>query len=489
MKNVRDKYNLIELTTGLLALHSIFWLFTRTLFPISGPHTFRQAQTNWPVKVWATEGFVPFQPEVPVKGPEHFSWLLELPIFQWIVYFLHQSTNIPIDYASRITGLFFALGTVAIFAFLISKQYQNSFNLNLLIFLFNPYFIYWSTTGLIDWAAVFLGSLAGFIICSKNFKTKEQLIIFWPLLFLSLGAMIKPSHAILAFCFSLSITITISLKKIKIQKKKIISTFTVLTGGISFGLIWTLFINKKYDISDPRHIWVVSDATRNWYFGSQEQYSNILSGTWKLITQTLQNNLGTYILMSAVLVSIYKLKSSVSSLAIFFGVFIYLCIFINLNVIHTYYQIPVYLGLTILILIGISNLKNGYQTFLVVPIVFIYLFQINFNSSVSGETSQYLDLVRKRTDIMYVCPKFISIEKPILTFQQENPYHFYFCGIKSLMVTPGSSVDYEMARKYQDQFDYVYARDSDMYKKAELFLNKFDKKMLSTSAEGYFKVE
>jgi hypothetical protein len=489
VKNSRNQLNYVELASSVLLLHFIFWLLSKCFYPISGPHSFRQAQTNWPVKVWSLNGFAPFHPEVPVKGPEHFTWLLEFPLFQWIVYLVHTSLNIPIDFASRLSGLSFALGTVSIFSYVIHKKFGISFNLTLVFFVLNPYFIYWGTTGLIDWAAVFLGSCASFLIFVDSKRNTKIYVTLLAAVLLSLGSMIKPSHAILSFYFVLSIELFVGLKKIKNIKYKIFSSLWVLGIGIVSGALWTIFIKYKYNDMDPRHIWVVSEATRNWYFGSKEQYQNGFWESWRIISQTLQNNLGIYLLVVSIIISIYKIRSTISSVAIFMGVVLYIFVFINLNTIHTYYQIPVYLGLTILILIGVSNLKTDFRSFIIVPILVIYLLQINFQSTMPGETSKYLEIVKTRSDVFYECPKFVNKQDVILTFQQENPYNFYFCGFKTLMVASENGIDYEVAKKYQASFKYVFASDSGMYTKAASFFKQFDKELTGTVAPSYFKVE
>jgi hypothetical protein len=489
VKDIRNQSIYTELATSVLLLHFVFWLFSKCFYPISGPHSFRQAQTNWPVKIWSLEGFAPFRPEIPVKGPEHFTWLLEFPLFQWIVYFVHTSLNTPIDFASRLSGLCFALGTISIFAYLIHKHYRTSFSFNFLVFAVNPYFINWGTTGLIDWAAVFFGSLSALFVHRAIGSNKNIFFQITPIIFLSLGSMIKPSHAILTFCFSISIIFFTNVKKIKNQSKTIFSLILVITAGTISGLIWTDTVNRQYEITDPRHIWSLNNSTKNWYFGTKEQYQNALPETWSLINQTLQSSLGTYLFVIAIIVSMFHLKSSISSLMILVGIILYISIFINLNLIHAYYQIPVYLGLTCLILIGFAQLKSKLRNFLALPILLLYFFQISFQTSASGESSSYLEFVQSRTNVVNECPKFINLDEPILTFQAENPYSFYVCGFKAHMVNPESDVDYEVAKNYQSKFSYVFASDPSMYTKAESFYLQFGKRLVATQSNSYYRVQ
>lgn len=461
--------------------------------PVGGQHEFRQAQTLWPVKNWQLEGFSLLQPAVPVKGIAQQYWLLEFPLFQWIIYFIGAVVEIEIDYIARLVSLLLALSIVFFIAREIEKIHPNNLSLVLVLFTLNPYFYHWATTGLIDWLALFLGVIAGKLVISV-FETNKLILLVPTGVLLALGFLVKISHAFFGFLFIILLFYLLQSKNLTLQNdlKKAIPALSTLFLSLLPFLLWTNFTTDLYQKNDSRFIWTTSSANYAWYFGSSEQYKQFASYVSLVFERYFTTVINLSFLIVLTIFVLYFIKKPLTLLAIIMLGFFYVFVLINLNVIHDYYQIPLLLISGLILSLAAVLLRNKLEKepARFFSIIFTVLLLTSFsNFSSEAGKALYKDLYLKPKANISSCPSTIAISEPILTLQVENPALLYHCNLKSFMVVEGRTSDEMNFKKERLLYNYVLIQDFREIERVSEFLQKLGGSLSSEVGIGWYQIE
>lgn len=458
--------------------------------PVSGLHAFRQAQTNWPVVIWGEKGFSPFNPSIPIKGLTNQTWLMEFPLFQWITLGIHNLTSFSIDASARLNALTWALLSVFCLSYFTQKLTKmRKTNIILLISL-NPFFLYWATTGLIDWAAVGLGIFGGSIIMTDRFvslKKKQYFLLkaSGSMTFL-LGFLIKPSHAIFGIAL-IAILFFFSESKEKTQSFKAIFV-TILISTLVY-LFWNNWVGGLYGPDDPRRVWNVSISQWRWFFGSEDQFMNFGSNTSYIFLRFLGSSFGV-VSFVIILINIIVKNSFIKITAVLMILsFFYTLILLNLNINHQYYQIPLVFSTGLIISLGISTLIEGRknQSHVSAYLAIFLLLAIQSVGS-SGDANVYVRDVFAKVDKNSLCNSKFLDGAPIVSLGAEQPDAFYECKIKSFQSTFRSSADVTTFKREKSAYKFLYSAIPLDKENQRIFSSLLGIELLETSSKNWYQI-
>jgi len=477
--------------TFFFIVQTVF-LFWSSFRPVRGRFEFRQAQTLWPVKIWQVEGFAPFQPAVPVKGISQQYWLLEFPLFQWIIYVLGTATRLNIDYVARITALVLALLIILIITIEINKRYPDNFALFLILFTFNPYFYYWSTTGLVDWLALFLGVVSGKLLILGLKNNKNTLLVLTGIL-LTLGFLVKISHTFFGLIFMILLFYLIEPENSLFKnnnKKRFWALSTFLLSLLPF-LIWSNLIGNLYQKNDSRSIWATSKTNLFWYFGSLEQYQQFMTYLSLVFERYLVSVTNYSFFIFLLIFVFFFIKRPIVLLGFILLSFFYVFFLINLNYVHDYYQIPLLLVSGLILVLSVVNiqekLRNKPANFF--SIILVSLLFVSFSSfSTDLGRLHYGNLFLKSKNISN-CPNLIPNSEPIFTLRVEDPALLYHCNLKSFMVVEGRKSDERNFAKERFLYNYVFIEDPNEIVRVNNFLNKYGGSVSSEVEPRWYHIE
>ena len=263
---------------------------------------------------------------------------------------------------------------------------------------------------------------------------------------------------------------------------------TVVGTAVILSVSWTQYVSKLYPLSDPRSVWSINTSTYRWYFGSKEQYSNLPQEVLKVLEATLKTSIGLNLFILILLFTLFSGKLSLQVILITLMNIGYVGIFINLNLVHTYYQIPVYLMTTVVMLFSIGIIKNSFGPAVYYLIIALLVIGMMNSWKPSLDGPNYFQEVTNRSEPAKDCPAFVKKQDWILTFQTENPYNFYFCQYRSLMVAPDRLADLNSAKAEIDVFRYVYAQNEEQRSLAMKFLTTNGRNLFSTDHPSYYEI-
>jgi hypothetical protein len=458
-------------------LFLFLYLFSFTARPISGPHAFRQAHTAFPVRMWIENGFNFLRPEVPIKGLNS-PWPFEFPAFQGVAYGIHKLitligvSTLSVDRSIRIAGLIFFVLNVILLLQVSKRVFQVPaifLSIAITSVLVNPYIFLWSTTGLIDWFALFFGSFAAFLLLILPKQSSIHLFKFdnivFASIFLSVGLMVKGPSAFFGFLFYALISVATSKKITWADTVQVSSTFLV---SIVPFFIWQNYVKSFTPVGDPkRYIHVSSDNT-SWYFGSSEQYTHFYD-YFNFILNRLASvsvPIKTLFILS-ILVILIKDAYRRFVMAITLVCSIYLLIFINLNTIHDYYQIAIILPLLFLVLvIPLLSLSTPNGLFSKKIATFGIALLISFmgysflNSTKNPEGSMYLQSLKLRDAGINTSAVTSMTEKDsgVITLGwPDDPAPLYAAKRSGFAI--GHDYDFEWIQKNKESFRYLWVND------------------------------
>lgn len=451
-----------ESKKGYLGIFSSFYLLILIVIcfrPVSGLHAFRQAQTNWPVKLWIENGFSPFNPQLPIKGIGYTNWILEFPLYQWITYLIVKVTAFSVDSASRLQALIWAIVSVYLFSKTLDRLTRFNTNQIFLLLTFNPFFIYWSTTGLIDWLAVGLGTISTYLyINSKTSaeRSKYRTFIFQiaSIFLFSAAFIVKPTHAIIAY-FVLCI-----LSFVEFGSKFIFinNHMKILVPALVFYVTWNRWVGSLYGPSDPRSIWNVDKSNLRGYFGFREQYESLFNFLQYILIRFLNSSFGliSFIVFAGTLIVIsehHKWKTLVL-VVLSFG---YCSVFLNLNINHQYYQIPLLYSLGAAFVLGVNGFSKsfGSREMQNGALVLILIFHI-LSVGASGDAKAYVNGIVQKSNSNNQCPKDSEITGTVISWGIEQPDIFYECNLKSYQSYFENERDIEALNKHKIRYKYLH---------------------------------
>lgn len=461
-RDLESTFRLLTLLIVILSLYNCFRV-------VGGYHSYRQAQTNFPIKNWITKGFSPMRIEIPFIG-DYSNWLFEFPLFQWIAYFVTFSTHLNVDYVVRILSFIFAFGSLlTLLGF--KENFSDKWKI-LFVTIFSPFFLYWSTTGLVDWFCIFLGILG--IRCFHWLQNPRRSVnVLYkgvPVVLLLASALIKLPLFLFAVTLSLLVWHYFDSRTIENSRNKteiaIVVTFSVLCA-----LAWLNWLKSLYPDSDPRSLWVPRSETFGWYFGTQDQYLNSLNNLYVILSGYFSSsNLAPVVVL---LMFFFLPKRSKKYLAFSVALSIgYLVVFINLNIVHAYYQIPlIYSGIFALILFSdcIQKIKYAYPR---LPQTVAGIVLISMIVSLSSQTGRgYLNQTFTREPDVQVClGKQVN---NVFTYNLSiGPALYYECKVEGFNVYSISEPQIKGFLKVKREYTYAYIENSTNYYELKEFLTK-----------------
>jgi hypothetical protein len=482
MDRSKFKVNLLGIYPWIIPGFYLCYLLSLTSRPISGQHAFRQAHTAFPVRVWLENGFNLLKPEVPIKGL-HSPWPFEFPAFQTVAYFVHRLlsllgfSHISVDRCMRLSGLlFFTLNVVLLmkFAAKIFAIPQFFVNITVVIALINPYIFLWGTTGLIDWMAVFLGSLSVYLIYypPRFFPSTHRSIIstILSLLSLSLGLMVKGPSTFAGFVFYLFLQCAFEKK---ISKKLLLKFTTLLTLSLVPFEIWQKYVLSFTPPGDPKRYIHISKENLGWYFGSIKQYAHPYDYLHFILSRLEPVTVPSWlVILNLIVALIYWKKNKFFSLATILTILtilLYLYFFINLNTVHDYYQIAIVLPLLfvsiclpILCLIETQNLlRNRMMIFLLIAFVSIAsVMEIEKNHN--PEISMYMSMIHSKSsgfDVSSVDKASLPTDGVITLGWPDDPSPLYAAKREGFAI--GHSYDFAWIDAHSKEFKYLWVKPGD----------------------------
>jgi hypothetical protein len=315
-------------------------------------HQFRQTQTLSTIHNYFVSGINIFKPELDTNGSRSVV-ILEFPLYQAVVASLMRVFGYH-EVIGRIVNIIASLATAIVLA-RVGEQYlkRGSFQVILTLFLLNPSTIFWSSTILIDPFAVMLAVTSIYFLC-RWVRSKENFDYCVALAFGAFGCMVKLTACFVPFA---AFGILFLFSRVASLKSKVsLGVLGFYSVCMASFLAWNMYSRLNHSVSP--HEYTASSVA--WYFGTMEQRLSL--ETWLSLGHRLVvNNLGFIVIFSvAFLFFSYsdRRKSLLISLVFLACSAIYLLVFVNLNYIHTYYQIPMNISIA---LIGSMLLVKGFQ--------------------------------------------------------------------------------------------------------------------------------
>ena len=459
----------------LLVLFLILLSFTSR--PISGPHAFRQAHTAFPVRMWLENGFSFFRPEVPIKGI-NTPWPFEFPAFQGFAYVIHKILTsiglnaVSVDQSIRVSGLIFFALNIMLLVITMRMKYAVSplvVTSIIMLSLVNPYIFLWSTTGLIDWFALFFGSASAYLLffpknaLRRSRDSKISFIIAVTLL--STGLMVKGPTAFSGFLFYFILSIP-SFRDIDLQKLRL-SAGSFVVSLIPF-FLWQQYVKTFTPVGDPKKYIHVDSENISWYFGTREQYLKFNDYLDFIVNRLSSVTYPIKWIMILVFLT-YLLRKSLrfQIVTITLTCLTYLFIFVNLNTVHDYYQIAIIipcLFLTVVLPILVFVSQNSKFPMVIKALGFFVLITFvgfNLKENISNpEGAMYYESLTAESsgfDTTAITRQTRLNDGVITLGWPDDPAPLYAANRIGFAI--GHSYDFEWIGLNKQQFQYLWVKD------------------------------
>jgi hypothetical protein len=277
--------------------------------------------------------------------------------------------------------------------------------------------------------------------------------------------MIKPNVALM-YTVPVFLTGIFSFNRTSLRRRFVYVVISGLT-LLLFIVIWTKFTSSKIAEQDPRSIWIPSSETFSWYFGTFTQYCDFLRLDLEILCRLLPNLGGVALFFIAILGLVF-IENPLKKFSVFIatGIFISWSIFINLNVVHDYYQIPAVPLMVMLISIGLhgwvsmfrERIKVSSRYLSHVPWIAILL-SILLSYQFVGSARSETNLVRTRkgpTSLALEVARNTSDKKGLIIGfgMTHNPTIFYQSNRRGFLL-------YE--KWYQTEVEYLYNQDLESF--------------------------
>jgi hypothetical protein len=355
------KAGLISLcaTTAIIAL-SIAIYYAR--LPILEFHGFRQTQTAMTTYWMLREGWH-LDYQTPVAG---YPWSIpfEFPIYQSLVALIVYLGNFSLDTTGRFVSLAF-LFACALPAFAISRRIKLSSEtpwvFSILLWS-SPLYLFWGRTFMIETSAIFFTFAALPYAIDLLPEHPHWNSTLWFILWITLGMLQKittalPEMIIIFFMIVISHLKTVGFRLPTLQKT--VQVATAFFVPILIAGLWTYYaeVTRAQNILGLE---MTSKSLTLWNFGTLQQYLDF--GIYKTIIwdRAMVRNAGSILGAFILVISLFfgerhtKIPLLIS-LALFL---LPIEIFINLNLVHDYYQVSSVLFLLGGLSIAIVNLKE-----------------------------------------------------------------------------------------------------------------------------------
>lgn len=302
--------------------------------PPTDAHQWRQTHTLSIVDNFLLHGMNLFLPEIDSNLAKP-NVLLEFPLYQWIAAALSISRDNEL-LVSRLISIASVLASAWILYRLSSRVLPLAGSLvGVCAFLFNPSAIFWGAVPLIDYFALALALVAMYVLLDSKNRSWWILFLAGSLLGIAFAVKLPTALAALLACAAFALTHREAFRFVKLP-----SIAQLAIGAIGVYGLWYLW-SRSINSANP-HAYTANDPA--WLFGTLSQWSDPIVYQ-SLLTRLFTNfNLGLIALLIAAVWVKKMLDGNRVALgpiiAQFLGIGVYLVAFINLNFVHTYYQIP-----------------------------------------------------------------------------------------------------------------------------------------------------
>lgn len=357
-------------------------------------HGFRQTQTAISSYYTIKEGYR-LAYETPVLG-KPWSIPFEFPLYQWIVAFLSQASNIKLEQSGRLVSMiFFYLSLLAIFHILRSLSIEREYCcISIVMMLCCPVYIFWSRTFMIESLAVFLSLI--YLLCFMKFYKNRKIHLFViGALFGGLAAAVKITTLIVVTVPIIAILSNdwLSLLQGLLRKNSNNPSLNRFQNEFKYamllvvpylmGLMWTRFADFHKSLNPLARDFITSTHLIEWNFGTWSQKLSL--DCWeKIMVGDVIHGIGyPAILIIPLFVFI---TSSYYICAVIFSLIAYLSgpiIFTNLYYTHRYYCyanslfLILAISLSIIALIKTNKMKKfalyGLIPFCIITMIYSYL--------------------------------------------------------------------------------------------------------------------
>ena len=346
---MRAKINYFDHVSLLIVAFFMAFALNDIARPPIDLHQYRQTQTLSTIYNFWVDGINLLSPELNTNGSKSFV-ILEFPLFQAVSAALMKIFGFN-EIIPRLLNIGFTVFTGLLTSTILQRWIiPGSFNLGLAIFLLTPSSIYWSSIPIIDPLALALSVFS--VYCIFVWLETKQLIGFVLAVALaSLALMVKLTAAVIPFLFAFIFLISAWVNKTLSRKEVSFLLVGFVIACIVF-LLWILY-SKNINSSNPHPY---TNGSVSWYLGTNEQRTDPV--VWRhFLSRIIWNHLG-------VLIELAFASSAIYLFYCFFlltSSFVYLLIFINLNFMHTYYQIPLNFAYALIGGIGGSLLVGRFE--------------------------------------------------------------------------------------------------------------------------------
>lgn len=335
-------------------LFSFFYLTVALPQPLLERFGFRQTQTALSSYYMVKSGFR-FDYWTPVLG-QGWSIPFEFPIYQAIVAFIVKSTGMPLAATGRVVSWLFMLACCWPL-YLTLRQFSVNMATRffcLALFVGAPEYVFWSSTFMIETAALFFALFFAYYAARILIKEANFLDFVLGAFFLAAAILQKSTTALpiaLLFCVLVSI-IYFRPTKLKQNWRLLASSAVMILVAIGIGLEWTHYTDL-IKAQNPIAKKLTSSSLSIWNFGSLDQ--RLSSQLWldvlydRVFRSNLFGGMGLAILGVGVVVAPDSRSRIAIIVALLAGLLPFL-IFVNLHIIHDYYQVSA----TVFLLVGVG---------------------------------------------------------------------------------------------------------------------------------------
>lgn len=334
--------------------------------PLTGQHSFRQTQTAFVAKSYLESGINLLSYRIQIFGQNNSEVPFEFPLFQAVVAALAFITG-NLDFTGRFLSLVFFLGAIYIWYLLIRRWFDRSAALVfVLLASFTPFALQWSAAFLMEFFAVFLGTLMVWLF--QIWEDHRKYIFLLLASMSSIFVALVKITTLPAFFLLLLIPILNSKSRRSSQV-----FFAAILGLSSFVIaaIWTYYADSVKK-ENPFTEFLVSSNLRDWNFGTLVQRFEIRTyiPILERVNQEILGIVGVLVIVAYTIRLLILRKSSIEFVVMVGACIVTPLLFINLYFVHSYYLCAIYIQAMAVVAVAMSELIKSIPKGLSLKVVF-----------------------------------------------------------------------------------------------------------------------
>lgn len=346
--------------------------------PIDDPHSWRQCDTANYAFAFYHDGIDLLRPSVCWMG-DYKTVILEFPFPEMLMAMVYSVFGSGLFIARIITLIFFAGSAIYLYLIVKSLFFDRIALLATAIYLILPLSLFYSRAIHIDFYAVFFAHAMTYYLI----RGYEEPSIRYAIVGMIAGCMAFLTKAPYAFYLVLPISVLVIIR----YKPRYALVLVAAVGvPVLVFSLWRLHVNAVNEAAPdwffiPGYMKFVN--MEGWYYGPLNMRWN--PHVWKTILERFQNEVGNQVgiwlfviglITSLVRRRYYGFKSVWFAWMWLGGVFSYLAIFLNLNYVHNYYQIPFLAIVSLFMAISLDTIYEISRRYILrfawVPVFSIY---------------------------------------------------------------------------------------------------------------------